>query len=77
MLSKLYALNFAIIKSWVDSRKLAINPLELSQYYMVHQVLFIMSVATGKVHAECHDPVGIRKAMDSSTAGCSYKLGCI
>ena len=54
-----------------------INPLELFQHNLIHQVPFAMRVAIGKVHAEYHDPVGIRKAMDSSTVGCSYKLGCI
>ena len=29
-----------------------------------------MSVASGNVHAEYYDPVGIRKAMDLCTVGC-------
>ena len=53
------------------------NPLELSQYNLIHQVPFAMSVSIGKVHAEYHEPVGICKAMDSGTAGCNYKLGRI
>ena len=77
MLSKPYASNFAIIKTWDKQCKLSMNPLELSLYNLIHQVSFAMPVATGKVHVEYHDPVRIRKAMDSSTAGCSYKLGCI
>ena len=61
----------------VGSCKLLINPLELSQYNMIHQVPFAILVAIGKVYAEYHDPVGIHKAMDWGTAGCSYKLGCM
>ena len=58
----------------VCSHKLSTNPLELSQYNLIH---FAMPVAIRKVHAEYHDSVGIRKAMDSRTAACSCKLGCI
>ena len=36
-----------------------------------------MPVVFGKVHGEYHDPVGNCKAMDSTTAGCSCKFGCI
>ena len=61
----------------VAGRKLLINPLELFQYNLNHKAPFAMSVAIRKVHAEYNDPVGICKAMDLSTAGCSYKLGCI
>ena len=61
----------------VGGRKLLINPLELSQYNLFHEVPFIKPVAIEKLHDEYHDPVGIQKAMDSSAAGCSYKLGCI
>ena len=38
---------------------------------------FAMPVASRKVHAEYHDPVGIRKVMDSCAVGCSHKLGFI
>ena len=61
----------------VRSRKLSINPLELSKYKLIHVVPFVMAVAIGKVHAEHHDSVEICKAMESSTALCSYKLGWI
>ena len=44
---------------------------------LIYQVPFAMPVAIAKVHAEYDDPVGIRKAMDSTTAGRSYELGCI
>ena len=43
----------------VRSRKLSINPLELSQYKLIHEVPFAMAVAIGKVHAEHHDSVEI------------------
>ena len=36
-----------------------------------------MPVAIRKVYAKCHEPAGIRKAVDLSTAACSYKHGCI
>ena len=36
-----------------------------------------MPVASRKVHAEYHDPVGICKVMDSCAGGCRHKLGCI
>ena len=53
------------------------KPLELFQYNLNDQVPFAMPIAIGKVHAEYHDLVGMHKAMDSSTAEYSYKLGCI
>ena len=68
---------FKYLSHRVGSRELSIDPLELFQYNLIHQVPFAIPVAIGKVYAEYHDPVGIRKAMDSSTPGCSYKLGCI
>ena len=60
----------------VGSHKLSINPLELSHYSLIHQGPFATPIVIGNMHAEYHDPVAICKAMDSSTAGCSYKLGC-
>ena len=77
MLSKTYASNFPVVSHGVGSQKLLINPLELSQCNLIHQVHFAMTAAIGKVHVECHDSVRIRNTMDSSIAGCSYKLGCI
>ena len=47
MLSKPYASHFAIINSWVVSRKLSKNQLELSLYNLIHQVPFAMPVAIG------------------------------
>ena len=61
----------------VDSRKLLINLLDLSQHSLIYPGPFAMPRATGKLHAEYHEPVEIRKAIDSSTAACSYKLGFI
>ena len=62
---------------WVGSRKLSINPLELLQHNLIHQVPFTMPAAIREVHAEYHNPVRIHKAMNSGTAGCCYKLSCI
>ena len=73
MLSKPSVPNFAIIKSWGKSCKLSIKPLVLSQYNLIHQAPF----ANACSNTEYHDPVGIRKAMDSSTVGCNYKLNSI
>ena len=61
----------------VDSRKLLIDLLDLSQHSLIYPVPFVMPRTIGKLHSEYHEPVGIRKAMDSSTAACSYKLGFI
>ena len=66
-----------LLNHGVGSRKLSINPLELFQYNPIHQVPFAMPLAIGKVHAEYHDRVGIRKALDLTTVACSCKLGFI
>ena len=50
------------------------KPLELFQYNLNDQVPFAMPIAIGKVHTECHDPVGMHKAMDSSTAYIAINL---
>ena len=54
-----------------------INLLDLSQHSFIYPVPYAMPRTIGKLHAEYHEPVGIRKAMDSSTVACSYKLGFI
>ena len=60
-----------MIKPWVGIRKLWINPSELFQYNLIHEVPFAIPLAIEKLHAEYHDPFRIPKAMDSSTAACS------
>ena len=55
--------SFQLLSHGVGSRKLLINPLELSQCNLIHQVPFAMTVAIEKVQTKYHDPVGIRKAV--------------
>ena len=42
----------------VDSRKLLINLLDLSQHSFIYLVPFALPRTIGKLHAEYHEPVG-------------------
>lgn len=59
-----------------QSLNLVVESQKIHQIYS-NVAIFGMRATIKKVHAEYHEPVGIRKTMDSSTAKYCYKLSFI
>ena len=53
----------------IGSRKFLMNPSEMSQFNVIHQVSFTMLVANRKLHAEYHVLFRICKAQFSRKIG--------